>query len=148
MNSLEQADLTEAAHIYAVANTPLYLIRMLRQDPTVYEISKSFSGDEILTQLSNALRVKPESPVDYVRPFVYLAALWHKPEEKYLKMSPRIPDVGETDWFNYVRRVLLETYSPTISQNIQLPPRVRVATPSLHTDAPSEFLEIDLRKGH
>jgi hypothetical protein len=147
MKSLHQVDLTEAAHAYAVANTPLYLTRKLREDRAAYEISRSLSGDEILTALDNALRVKPVDATGYVRPFVYLVALWFKPEDKYLKMSPRAPGASPRDWYNYVRGVLLETYSPTIDQSVRIPPSLRVSTPTIRTDAPSKLLRIDLRKG-
>jgi hypothetical protein len=147
MSALNEISFTEAEHTFAVANTPLYLIRKLRQDLTIYEISRSFSGDQILAELDSALRVKPASLADYVRPFVCLVALWHKPEDKYLKMSPQIPNATEGDWYNYVRRVLIETYSPTINLRVQAPPRAQLSRPSVHTDAPFTFHQVDVRRG-
>jgi len=144
MTALSQIPLPEAEHTFAVANTPLYLIRKLRQDPIVYEISRSFSGDQILAELNRALSVKPSALADYVRPFVYLVALWHMREDRYLKLSPEKTDAGEREWYNYVRRFLLETYSPTIDVTVQIPPKV---TSGVQSDAPFTFKHVDLRRG-
>jgi len=147
MSALSQISFSEAEHTFAVANTPLYLIRKLRQDPTVYEVSKRFSGEEILGELKHVLMVEPSSLADYVRPFVYLVALWHMPDDKYLKMSPQIANASERDWYKYVKRVLIETYSPTIDLRVQLPSRVSSSMPSFQSDAPSAFHRVDLRRG-
>jgi hypothetical protein len=119
MTSFDEADLTQAAHMYAVANTPLFLLRKLRQDPVVYEIGTSFSGDQILDELHRAVETEPRNPVEYVRPYVYLVALSTLSEDRYLKGAAHLRNSERWDWFEYLRRVMLETYTPTAKQAVR-----------------------------
>jgi len=110
LGDLKKADLTCASQAYAVANTPIYLIRRLQEDPAVYEIAK-FSGEDILQALRNAVRVQPESLLDYTRPYVYLVALSKLPSEDFLR-SVDTDGMENWRWLPYMKQVLLETYLP------------------------------------
>jgi hypothetical protein len=47
MKAFSEISFKDAAQTYAIANTPLYLLRKLHRDPFVHEISASFSGSQI-----------------------------------------------------------------------------------------------------
>jgi hypothetical protein len=75
MKSLSEATLGMACEVFAVANTPAYLIRKLRQDPEISEISRSISDEEILAALRLAVKEDCAILLNAVRPYAYLVAL-------------------------------------------------------------------------
>src|SRR5882724_11742419 len=103
MRSFAEVDFSQASHAYAVANTPLFLIRKLQQDPVVHEVSRSFSGEEILEELRRAVEHEPRGLVEYVRPYVYLAALSRQQQGVYLKTAGQLTNAAKWDWFEYMR---------------------------------------------
>ena len=117
-------DLTKSAQSYAVANTPLFLLRKLREDSGIYEYARKRSGQDILSDLRSAMAEPPKEIFDYVRPYAYLVALSLKHDADYLG---RIADVTEAqrwawDWFEYLHHVLLQTSIPTAVQQSRMPP--------------------------
>jgi hypothetical protein len=138
MNSFAEANLQEATQAYAVANTPLFLIRRLQEDPVVNEISTSFTGEQILQELRNALARRPESLLDYTRPYVYLVALSKLPSSEYLAAVETVGNEGWR-WVSYIKDVLLAIYSPLSTANVlgevaRLAPDYAALT---HTDSPT-----------
>lgn len=112
MKTLSEIDLTIAEGDFAVSNTPLYLVRKLRANSAVEEISRSFDGSEILEALKRAAADKPTTLAEAVRPYVYLVALSRKSNVSYLEEARKIP-AGNFDWFNYVVDLLIETFTST-----------------------------------
>ena len=74
MNSPREEDLTNAARVFAVANTLLFLVRKLRFDPLVQELGRRFSGTELLDALRSSVAEDPKNLEGAVRPYVYLVA--------------------------------------------------------------------------
>jgi hypothetical protein len=137
MNSFTEANIQEAAQVYAVANTPVFLIRRLQEDPVVQEIAASFAGEQILQELRNALAQRPESLLDYTKPYVYLVALSKLPNSEHLKMVDT-SGTQEWRWFDYMKNVLLATYSPLSTATVlgevaRLAPQYSTLT---HTESP------------
>src|ERR1700748_30825 len=112
MSQIEEIDLGEAVKMYAISNTPLFLMKRLRESTATTEISRRFGGEEILSALKSIAKLDPTDSSDYVRPYVYLVALSQLPENRFLKSAASIPERGRWDWFDYIARVLVETYSP------------------------------------
>lgn len=117
MNSIAEANLQNAAQAYAVANTPLFLIRRLQEDSTVQEIATSFSGEEILAELQRSAARAPESLLDYTRPYVYLIALAKQQNSDCLRAAGAV-ETKDWRWFSYMKDVLLETYSPLSTTSV------------------------------
>ena len=136
MKSLDEANLSHAAQMFAVANTPLFLIRKLRDDPVVNEMANVFAPDDIINHLHKAVEHEPETLLDYVCPYVYLVALSKKPQDKFLKDVADMPGSERWDWFDYIRRVLLETYLPTGNQVIEMPGQLHSHNVNIRTEAP------------
>lgn len=144
MNSLNEADLTAACGAYAVANTPYFLIRKLRQDPIVSEIARSFSADVLFAELGRALEARPDDSVGWVRPYVYLVALAMAGQDQKLREAADLPNANRWDWFDHMRRVLLETSSPVTSRVLSVPGQLLAPMLSIRTDAPLDEEKIIL----
>src|SRR5208337_2829318 len=139
MTNFEDANLEQAALNYAVANTPLFLLRKVREDPVTREIADSFSGQAILAELRSSVDRSPENLLDYVRPYVYLVALSMKPEDVHLRAAARLPNIEKWNWLSYLQGVLLETYTPTESAVINLQPKMQQYYVTGRMDAPVVF---------
>lgn len=120
MNSINDAKLTQAGESYAAANTPLFLLRKLHSDPEVVALGQTFSTEQLLEALKQAVTIEPKSPQDAVRPYALLVALWHKNENEPLKQAASI-EAPHSDWYKYLSTVLLETFSPVQRSLIQMP---------------------------
>lgn len=118
MRHLSEANLTNAVQMYAIANTPLFLIRKLREDSAVSEIALSFDGEVILEELRNVLRHDPQTAEDYARPYVYVVALAQKPEDRFLRQAFSLAGRQKWDWYEYVTGALLEMYMATKIQAV------------------------------
>jgi hypothetical protein len=132
MNSIDELDLSEAFKVYAISNTPIFLLKRLRADPATNEISRSFSGEKILAALNELAGVEEKHATDFVRPYVYLVALSKLPEIGYLRAAGDINGVGKWDWFKYIQQVLVESYSPVVRVEIK-PPRFSKYTTQFET---------------
>jgi hypothetical protein len=140
MKSINEAKLIEAGDSYAAANTPLFLLRRLHSDPEIAELGLTFSAEQLLEALRAAAAVEPQTPQDAVRPYALLTALWHKDRSEPLKEAATI-EASYSDWYKYLSSVLLETFSPINSSQIQLPGYLGTDV-SLKQSAPSNQIVI------
>jgi len=111
MNSITEANLRSAAQTYAISNTPVFLVRRLQEDPVIFDVSRGFSGQQILEALAAATAVNPKTLLEYVRPYAYLVALSKLPTDEYLRAA----DVARADswrWLPYAKELLLASYKP------------------------------------
>jgi hypothetical protein len=130
MSSLEEIDLSEAVRMYAISNTPIFLMKRLKADSATAEISRNFSGDQILAALRGLVDSPPANSSDYVRPYVYLVALSQLHEIRFLRAAVDIKGHEKWDWYEYIGRVLLDTYLPVtvttvVVQTAPVSPRVQ-----------------------
>lgn len=137
MRTLQDINLASASLTLAVANTPLFLLRKLRADPSVHEIAASFGGDEILAELSRLACSEPRDVIDYVRPYAFLVSLSMLPSIDYLKRVASIKGTDRWEWFSYIHRVLLDTYIPT--EHVPLKQDQSPVGPSIRTDSAVNF---------
>ena len=126
--TFDQIDLSEAERVFAVANTPLFLLRKLRADRGVQDIHANFTGPQILKALKSAIRKKPTTLDAATRPYAYLVALSMNTEVSYLKQAAEL-SVPHFDWFEYIANVLVKTRRPTSMQTITVAPEI--VSPSL-----------------
>ena len=141
MNSPRDADLANAGRVFAVANTPLFLVRKLRSDPVVQELSRRFSGQALLQELRVSVMENPSDLAGAVRPYVYLTALSLMPSPEALSQTSSIR-APYCDWFDYVRDYLLETYSSVQRMEIVIPNQVQSSSASIESHLPSERKQI------
>jgi len=127
-------DLTEASRSYGVANTPPFLVRKLQADPVVRAISEKCSPLEILDAIRSTVSAEAESPLEAVRPYAFLTALWFKPEIEHLQEAAKI-DAPTCRWFVHVASILLETFSPVQGGIIEVPGQL--ASPSVSMGSPA-----------
>jgi hypothetical protein len=128
--TLNDVDLTEAVRSLATANTPLFLIRRLKIDAAIRSISEGVSDDEILNGLRVVLDVGPTNPLNTVRPYAYLAALWMKPRPDALRAAVAM-NANRWFWYQFMASYLMETYSPISTQTVLAPNRtVPLAVPA------------------
>jgi hypothetical protein len=135
MKSFSEADLSEACAAFAVANTPLFLLRKLRKDPAVLNISRSFNAVLILDEFKKAVLDEPKNLEETVRPYVYAVALANEPSDEYLREAAKL-ELSKWDWLEYLIQVLLETYTPTNQEEIWVPGAIVQAPVILSSDAP------------
>jgi len=76
MTNLSQMKFEAAEKIFAVSNTPSFLVRKLRDDDSVRAVAENFSGLQILSEIKKAAKKKPKTLGDCTRPYVLLVALW------------------------------------------------------------------------
>src|SRR5258708_33049247 len=74
MSDRDQSVLKSIAKDYAVANTALYLLRKIRENPMTGLVA-SRDGAELLRELQAALDKEAASLEDEVAPYLYLVAL-------------------------------------------------------------------------
>jgi len=119
MKSIADANLKSAAQIYAISNTPTFLIRRLQEDPVIFEMAKSFSGEQISEELHRATEHNPYTLLDYVRPYAYLAALSKLPSLEYLRQADVSRLSEKWRWLPYAKDMLVSTYSPMSSSSVE-----------------------------
>jgi len=141
MNSPCEADLTGASKVFAVANTPPFLVRKLLSEPVVQELNRRFSGTEILDALRSSASEKPNDLAGAVKPYVYLVALSRNSAVNFLHESRSIR-APYCDWFDYVREYLIETYSSVQRPAIVIPNQVPSSSSSIGSHVPAERKQI------
>lgn len=119
MKDIKHIDLTQAGEIFAVANTPLFLLRKLRESQAVSE-AKEADEKEILESLQDALKQEQNTLTEAVRPYVYLVALSQKENDTALKEAAKYDSLS-WHWYSLLAQRLLEEFSPIFVQNIVLP---------------------------
>ena len=130
MKPLDQIDLAEAESIFAIANTPHFLIEKLRTDPAVRSINSTYKGEDVLKELEVAVQKKPLTLSAAVRPYAYLVALSFNPNISYLKRATKLP-APNFDWFEYLGNVLIKEYQSTSDTIFNAPAQL--------TEAPSSY---------
>jgi hypothetical protein len=135
MNAVE-LDLTQAAKIYGIANTPLFLIRKLQEDPSVRAISAAYSGPEIVEALRSMVAAEPVDAGEAVRPYALLVALWFKTEIDHLQEAAKL-ETAIYAWYSYIAEVLVASFSPVNDQVIEVPGQLSSPTASIESSSPT-----------
>jgi hypothetical protein len=134
-------DLTDASRVYAVSNTPLFLVRKLQADPVVRAIADTLSGEEIVQALRAAVATEPQDVEAAVLPYVYIVALWYKPEMEHLLEAAATPAPHQS-WFPYIASALIQTFSPVLKQLMSVPGQLD--SPTVFTGSSSEPTRITI----
>src|SRR6266446_9920943 len=131
-------DLKKAQAVFAVANTPLFLVRKLQEDPAVHALANKLHGDVLLRELELSVQKKPETIREAVIPYVCLVALSLYADASYLTKSVSVQPKYEDDWFDYIRTALIQLYRPTQIRTVKVPPHIGTPQPNLQTNSASK----------
>ena len=119
MKPLDTINFAEAYASYAVANTPLFLVRKLRDDDAVREVSRQLTSDEILQALKLSIEHRPLDIDSTIRPYVLLVALYMKPTIDGLVEAKEL-SAPHWRWFAQIRDHLLATYYEVDVQKVTI----------------------------
>ncbi len=146
MKLFSKFDLSDSAQTFAVANTPLFLLRKLRQDPVVLEIARSLSARELLAEFHESLHAAPKDLVEAVAPFVYASALSMKESDAYLLDASRNPAIDQRDWLRFFVETLFRTFSPTSRVDILVPAQLNAQNPLLSVKTSTHQTNISVKE--
>jgi hypothetical protein len=127
-------DLSQARYVYGIANTPLFLVRKLQDDPAIRRLGAECSGEQLVDALRLIAAREPASAAEAVRPYAFLVALWFNPKMEYLKEASNI-QTPFFKWYGYIAQVLLETFSFVQSQSIEVAGELRAPVISIGSTA-------------
>ncbi len=84
MIKLKNSILENAETIYLVSNTPSFIVRKLQSDPEIVKLSQNLSTDDLISALTEQLKVAPTEFSKVVIPFILAIAISLKREGKPL----------------------------------------------------------------
>jgi hypothetical protein len=113
-------NLSQAAYVYGLANTPLFLVRKLQEDPSIRAIADACTGEEIVSELRRIIGDEPTNACDAVRPYAYLVALSFGTEIDHLNEASRLR-TSVYQWYGYIAETLVAAFSPVQKQFVQVP---------------------------
>ena len=119
MKSTHAIDLTEATQAFAVANTPLFLVRKLRADEAVRSLAREFGEQELLEGLRLSIAEQPTDLTSAVRPYAFLVALSLKLQADGIKKAAEI-SAPNWEWFDYISNYLITSFHPVQTTRIVL----------------------------
>jgi hypothetical protein len=136
MSEIPDIDTFLAEKTYAVANTPLFLLRKLREDPAVLQIARAAPIDAIFDALKSSLEEEPRNLRETVLPYFCLIALAIAGNRNKLEEATRLRST-HAEWYSYIANVLLETHQSTVSRTLEAPRTIKpVMTISASSTAP------------
>lgn len=113
-------DLKAAEGDFAVANTPLFLLRKLRMDESVQRLAHTTPSTKLLRLLSDTLKVRPRSLRASVVPYVCLVALSLRGDFVALRKASKFR-APYSPWYKYLAEVIMQTAIPTNSWSTTSP---------------------------
>ena len=146
MNKLEDVDVESAEAIFAIANTPLFLLKNLKRDIAVEAISEQFHPKQIYDGMAALLKIQPTSLEALVRPYVYLVALYQMEDAKFVDKASNLP-ASHHKWFNYISQTLNNELQPTSTSHIRFPASVSLKSSEKRQQSQTSTHKINLRTG-
>jgi hypothetical protein len=126
----DRFDFATAISALAVANTPLFLLQKLQENPLVHAIATQLTAEEMLDELKKSVQQKPETLEEAVIPYVLLVAISLNLQAAYLRKTLSIDPAYDDDWYKFIRSALLQTYQPTSRQFFEFRQRPSFSTTS------------------
>jgi hypothetical protein len=144
MNIMDEVELRGAESAFAVANTPLFLMRKLRSDPTIALLARKRRGEELLASLRDIAGKEPQDPREFVLPYVYLVALSLKQDLSHLREAATIAQ-PYADWYRYIGDYLVQSTIPTETKTILFSNQILTPTISLASSANTKIENLTVR---
>jgi hypothetical protein len=140
----EQINLTETANIYLIANTPIFLIRRLQADSSVYALAQLCTASDLYDAIVSSLAKPPEDPIEAVRPFAFLVALRIQNCAQLFYKAAELP-APHLPWFSTVARMLGVTFVPNanVTMTVTPPPSLTDFSGSTTRTVASGVVEVE-----
>jgi len=119
--NLQDFDLTGASESYLLANTHLFLISRLQDDPVVQNLSRNFSSGEIRGVLRTSIQKGPDSLEEAVWPYILLVAIFLSGNFSDLQEAAGLPS-AKLKWYGLVAATLLASAPPTNRMVVEISP--------------------------
>jgi len=133
-------DMTSLYQAFAVANTPLFLLRKVKESP-VTTLVQQYSSEEIFRALQDALREKPVDMSGFVAPFVYIVAIAEKGDLDLLAKAASLCAPFH-NWYKEIGEAVVALARPTtvqkfagLSSIVQAPNPIRSTVNSSSTSS-------------
>jgi hypothetical protein len=122
MTVLNPVTLDEAEMAVAVANTPFFIARRLREDPATRRAYELHGPDKLLQALETVAPRDSRSLAEVTEIYFYLVALSFEPNLKYLQKATNLA-ARNVKWFTSVAESLLESARANSSISVSLGPQ-------------------------
>ena len=126
--TLLPVSLREAEMSLAVANTPMFLVLRLREDPAVRRALELHGAKRIFSALETATRRKATDLSEATEPYFYLVALSLDPDLSWLQRASSLP-ASDIKWFKEISEYLNTTSRATVRVSLDANPAVVVDPP-------------------
>jgi hypothetical protein len=126
MTVLDPIDLREAEKFVAVANTPIFLARRLRESFALQQALKLHGAEKIFGALKNISTRKPADLKQAAEVYFYLVALSLDSDASWLYRARALPS-HHIKWFESIADYLISIAKPTILASVgqaELPKRL------------------------
>lgn len=104
---------------FLVANSPLFLLRKLRENPVVQDMAQRALGDTLLSQLKSTLSRKPKKISNAVKPYAYLVALSLQADPKRIEMATKFNSPYHA-WYDYLARLIFNSTPSTTTSSFDV----------------------------
>ena len=142
MTALAHIMLDDAERFVAVANTPIFLARRLREDPAAKRAHEFHGAQAIYSALEGIVARQPATLADAAEVYLYLVALSFDNDLSWLRRTCSLPS-PHIKWYQAVGDYLLAVATSTLTMSAQLstpapgslvrdPSRPYVSTSNVH----------------
>jgi hypothetical protein len=142
--ALSHIDKNTALQVFAVANTPLFLLRKLRAHPVVDEIQK-YHGREILSALRRSVRKRPSDLNDFASPYLYLMAIAAKQDLALLQQAADLP-APYHDWYSIIANMLIMMFRVTSVSRLEVANAIPTPNVTFATSVPSTIANLQIKR--
>ncbi|UVK44839.1 hypothetical protein BPNPMPFG_000304 [Mesorhizobium sp. AR07] len=111
--TMENLDLSSVEDHYIFSNTPMYLVRRLKEDAAVASAAKQNSPQFLADQYKTQVRKPPENVREAVIPYVCLVALFLQKQAAKLKEMTALSPDPSYKFIAEVNQILVQTLVPT-----------------------------------
>lgn len=126
--AIAKAAIEHAESVFAVSNTPSYLVRKLREDDAIRRLAEATQSHEVYAALTKAVLAKPKTLHDVARPYALLVALSWYADDKPLRQAAKLK-AAHSPWFATVAEDLLNRRSSDSFTEIKINPvRLQMVT--------------------
>jgi hypothetical protein len=132
----------QLARIYLVANTPAYLYRNYRADPSVWEIARRHTVDDLVSfavEHANERKLK-----DVVFAYAALVALSFKDQREVLDRTANV-SFENLDWGRKLLELGRHEQTGNVKIEITVPPRIEQQPSTTSSSANTGTLSIEVR---
>jgi hypothetical protein len=138
--STELLNLDEAEKAFAVANTPLFLLRKLQSDQNIASwADQEKDAVNVYKCIESALKIVPNTFREAVLPYALLVAISRKEDPALLRKAGELT-AEHYPWFRYLSTALIANFRSTSVQTIHTSQR-QVNPPSrIDSNAPVKTL--------